>query len=71
MAKYGTFTDYSGATRRVEIVAETKDGRLLIKHPTFRDYGGGYLLVKKEEVKGWTSPTWEGKEVLTGEDWKE
>ena len=52
MAKYGTFTDYSGATRRVEIVAETKDSRLLIKHPTFRDYGGGYLLVKKEEVKG-------------------
>ena len=52
MAKYGTFTDYSGATRRVEIVAETKDGRLLIKHPTLRDYGGGYLLVKKEEVKG-------------------
>ena len=52
MAKYGYYTDYSGATRRVEIVAETKDSRLLIKHPTFRDYGGGYLLVKKEEVKG-------------------
>jgi len=52
MAKYGYYTDYSGATRRVEIVAETKDSRLLIKHPTFRDYGGDYLLVKKEEVKG-------------------
>ena len=51
MAKYGYFTDYSGATRRVEIVAETKDGRLLIKHPTFRDYAGGYILAQPEEVK--------------------
>jgi len=51
MTKYGYFTDYSGATRKVEIIAETKDGRLVIEHPSFRDYAGGYILVKKEEVK--------------------
>ena len=51
MTKYGYYTDYSEATRRVRIVAETKDGRLLIVHPSFRNYAGNYILARPEEVK--------------------
>ena len=51
MAKYGYYTDYSGASRRVKIIAETKDGRLLISHPSFRDYAGSLILAQSEKVK--------------------
>ena len=51
MAKYGYWTDYSGATRRVQIIAEAKDGRLLIAHPSFRSYAGAYILAQPEKVK--------------------
>jgi len=51
VAKYGYWTDYSGATRRVRIIAEAKDGRLLIAHPSFRNYAGNYILAQPEEVK--------------------
>jgi len=52
MTKYGYFTDYCGATRKVRIIAEIQDGRLLISHPSFGAYAGDYILVKKKEVKG-------------------
>jgi len=51
VAKYGYWTDYSGATRRVRIIAEAKDGRLLIAHPSFRNYAGNYILARPEGVK--------------------
>ena len=47
----GYYTDFQGTPRKVEIIGETKDGRLIIAHPSFRAYAGDYIIVKKEEVE--------------------
>lgn len=44
--RFGFWNDYSGATHRVEILAETTDGRYVVEDV----YGIGQWLVKKEDI---------------------
>lgn len=43
--RYGYYTDWTGATHKVQVVAETLDGRLVI------DVWEGLRLVDKSEVE--------------------